>query len=246
VTAVTAPAHAQIVNVQSILATDAEPGLSGSITGTLDWRTGNIDLLLVSLSPVVRYRSGRQLIIGTAKGELGQRGGETIIKRTFEHARYRYAVRPRLTAEVFAQHAFDEFRRLELRALVGAGPLFHLIVRERSRLSAGVAYMFEYEVLDDNPANPDAGETDIAHRLSTYVTGSYQLKDDLQIVQTVYLQPRLNDVSDARILSESQLVVQLTKKLSITTSLSLAYDSEPPDGVDDLDTALKASLTFSF
>lgn len=240
-----ATARAGIVNVQSILTNEAEEGLSGSLTGSLDWRTGNVDLLLLSAAPTARYRSGDHLGIAIVKGELGERVGERFIFRSFEHLRYRYSFTELILGEAFVQHTFDEFKRLRLRALFGAGPNVTLIGRDNLRVQFGVAYMLEYEELRDDGAI-DAGETDLAHRASTYLTGAYELDDRVQLVNTVYAQPRLDDPSDVRLLDESELVVQLTEKLSLTTSFSMAYDRAPPAEIKRLDTALKTAITYSF
>lgn len=242
---VASPAGAGIVNVQSILATEADEGLSGSIAGSADWRTGNVDLLVLSAAPVARYRRRDHLLVGIVRGELGRSKGERIISRTFEHLRYRYQLHPRLVGEVFTQHEYDEFRRLELRALVGAGPLFHLLQADGYRLSWGVAYMLEYENLRDD-MQPDAGTTDLAHRASTYLTGSYELDDRVQLVETVYAQPRLTEASDLRLLNESQIIVKVTEAIGLTTALTVAWDNAPPAGIEELDTSLKSSITYSF
>ena len=239
------PAHAGIVNVQSILATEAGDGLSGSFTGSMDWRTGNTELLLLSAAPVARFRAGDHLLVGVVRGEFGTSGDNRIIATTFEHLRYRYTISERLLGEVFAQHTYDQFKRLRLRALVGAGPKVDLVSRDDLRLSLGVAYMFEYQELRDDGA-VDAGDTEVAHRASSYLTGSYELDDRVQLVATVYAQPRLTDPGDVRFLQESQVVVQLTTTLSLKTSFIMAYDSTPPAEIKQLDTALKTAISYEF
>jgi putative salt-induced outer membrane protein YdiY len=239
------PARAGIVNVQSILATEADEGLSGAIAGSADWRTGNTELLVLSASPVARYRRGNHLFIGIVRGELGRSKGQRIISKTFEHLRYRHRLSPRLTAEVFTQHEYDRFRRLELRALVGAGPVLHLLRGEEYRLSWGVAYMIEYEELRGDEL-PDAGEDDLAHRASTYLTGTYELDERVQFIETIYVQPRLTDASDIRLLNDSQIVFKITEDIALTTAFSLAWDNAPPQGIEQLDTSLKSSITYTF
>lgn len=241
----TAPATAGIVNVQSILATEAEEGLSGSITGSADWRTGNVNLLVLSAAPVARYRRGNHLGLVIVRGELGRSNDVRIISKTFEHLRYRYDLHPRLTLEAFTQHEYDRFRRLELRALAGAGPLIHLVRGDDYRLSWGLAYMLEYEKLRDDTL-PDAGATDLAHRASTYLTGSYELDERVQVVETFYAQPRITDAGDLRLLNDANLIFKITEEVGLTTTFSLSWDRKPPAGIEKLDTGLKSSITYSF
>ena len=242
------PAHAQIVNVQSALATEARAGLSGSVTASADWRTGSSDLLLLGLAPIARFRADDHLIVLILRGEYGRSGELDIVKKAFEHLRYRFRFHPRVLAEVFEQAEYDQFRLLELRALVGAGPKFDLLARKRLSLALGVAYLFEYE-------RPSAAalETDSErfHRASSYLMGRFELDDRVQIVETLYAQPCLTDPGDIKLLNESQLVVHLGRAMSLTTSVALAFDSAPlhqADGtaLDRLDTTTKTSITVSF
>ena len=138
-------AEAGIVNVQSALATEAKEGASGSITASADWRTGNSRLLLLGISPVARYRAGKHLFITILRGDYGKSGDNEIVKKAFEHVRYRYDFHPRILGELFQQTTYDKFRLLRMRALVGAGPKFDLVARKQISLSLGIAYMLEYE-----------------------------------------------------------------------------------------------------
>lgn len=239
------PAAAGIVNVQSILATEAEEGFSGAVTASADWRTGNIDLLTLSAAPVARLRVGKNLAVGILRGEYGRASGARYIGSTFAHLRLRRDLFPRLQAEAFAQHELDKFRRLATRALVGAGPRMLLSDRGKLEVALGVAYMLELERLRDD-MEPDAGQSDLQHRASSYAAIRYEIDDRLQAVQTAYAQPRLTDATDIRLLSESQLVVKIAPTLAFTTSFIIAYDSAPPDAIETLDSALKSSITINF
>lgn len=235
-------AEAGIHNVQSILATEADEGLSGAISGSADWRTGNVEYLFLSATPLARYRSGKHLIIGITRADHKTSAGNKIISRTFEHLRYRNQVTKRLLGEVFAQHQYDAIKRLRLRALVGGGPKVDLIDSKQFGLGVGVAYMLEYEELQED-GSADDGQTQLQHRGSTYLVGHYEIDEKVQLVETLYFQPRLTNGRDNRILNESQITVKLTDKLSFSTAFSLAYDSRPPNTIKRLDTALKSSLT---
>jgi len=238
-------ARAGIVNVQSALSTSADEGVSGSVTGTADWRTGNTNLLVLGAAAVVRYRRGDHLWLGIAKGDLGKSNGARIIAKTFAHLRYRYRFDRLVLGEVFAQHELDQFRRLATRALVGAGPMFDLVDRKNLSVGLGVAYMLEYEKLRNDGAI-DAGQSDVQHRLSSYVTAHYQLDDHLELVETAYAQPRLTDAADYRLLSDSQLVVKVNSKISLSTTFSVAFDNRPPATIKKTDTALKSAVSVSF
>ena len=242
--AIAAPtaASAGIYNPQSILATEADEGLSGAITGSADWRTGNVSYLFLSAGPVARYRDGDHLLIGIVTAEHRTSRGTKLLSRLFEHLRYRYSITDMVLGEVYAQHEYDAVKRLELRTLVGAGPRLQMIQADCAGLGIGLSYMLEYERLRDDSA-ADAGATDFQHRMSSYLTGHYELADRIQALQTVYVQPRLTDGGDTRILSDSRLVIQASKSVSFSTSFAVSYDRAPPANIEKVDTAMISSLT---
>jgi len=241
----TADARAQIVNVQSVLATKAEPGLSGSVQGSIDWQSGNVDLLRLTTMSTARYLRGPNLVVGILKGDLGRASGARYIAKTFEHLRYRFTLSDLVVLESFAQHEYDQFRRLELRALIGVGVALRVLRGKELNLTWGLAYMPEYERLR-NDDQADAEREYIFNRASTYVSGAVELDKRIQLVQTFYWQPRLDEPEDFRFLSESQFVVQISKRLTQTTAMVFSYDSRPPLGIAKLDTTLKSAFTFSF
>lgn len=239
------PARANIVNVTSVISVEAEEGFTGSLTGAVDFRRGRISRLLLSVSPVLRYRAGEHLLIAYGAGEYDE--DNDAVRKIFGHGRYRYALSPRLTAEIFTQHEANPGIGRTYRGLAGVGPLFDLVEREALRVSAGVAYMLEYERVGyDCPVDAPGCDADpgLQHRLSSYVTGSYAIQDNLQLVETLYLQPSIVDPADIRLLNDTQLSVLVTDFLAFNTTLSLAYDRAPnPTVIDRRDIALISSIT---
>lgn len=239
-------AHAQIVNVQGALAGDPEPGWTGQLTATADWRTGNTELLLIGGSATALYRHGPWLALGIARAEYAEGADEKISEKTFEHLRGRRDLNARWLWEAFAQHEYDAFRRLSVRALVGTGPAVRLVTRPRGKLLLGVAYLATYEQLDRRAGVIDAGDTRFEHRLSTYLTGVYAIDPRLAATQTIYVQPRLDEPSDLRVLSETSLNVKVSTRLAFANRLVIARDASPPDEIRELDTALKVDLVLTF
>jgi len=240
-----APASAQIVNVQSTVTKKTPEGFSGKFDASIDWRTGNTELLVLSGALVARYKAGANFVLAILRGEIGLAAGERIIAKTFEHLRYRRTITDLVTLEAFAQHETDEFRRLSLRALGGGGPKLDLLREDKVEVSWGLAYMLEVERLG-SVGQPDDGDETVAHRASTYVLVRVALTDRLDLLETVYCQPRLTEFEDIRVLNDLALVVKITSAVAIKTSFNLAYDSRPPLEVERLDTVLKSSVSVSF
>lgn len=238
-------AQAQIVNVQARFAEKPEPGLHGGVVGGLDWRTGSNDYLVVRGGVTLQANFGNHLALALAEGEYGVSNQQTTLARSLEHLRYRYRFTDLISAETFAQHELNLFRRLELRALVGAGPRLHLVDAKVFGAVLGIAAMLEHERLSEG-AYTDTGERTTDVRLSSYLLGRIQLAENLRLVETVYFQPRIDRFSDLRILNETTLTIAVNKWLSFSTSFLLYLDREPPQGVVPLDTQLRTSIGLTF
>jgi hypothetical protein len=241
-------AEAQIVNVQGQLAKPPEhDGVTAQVELKLDWRTGNNPFFLIGGTGSVLVRRGRLLGLALARGEYGNaRDGLAIARKAFEHLRARVTIDCRWRWEVFVQHEYDAFRRLSVRAVAGTGPALQIVNEPRVALLAGASYLLESERLDTRAGTIDAGARTLASRASVYVTGTETLGDIVAIAQTVYVQPRLDDPGDVRVLGELSVTTKLSKRLALTDGFTVAYDRTPPDGIGRYDTQLKVGLLVTF
>jgi Protein of unknown function, DUF481 len=247
VTLVTGTAHAQIVNVQGALAKAPDKDdTTGQVELKVNWREGNNPLFDIGGAGSFLVRRGHILGLVLARGEYGTSRGLTLTKKSFEHMRMRVELDCRWRWEAFLQHEYDQFRRLSLRAVVGTGPAFQIIDTKPIAVLAGAAYLFEYEELDNRPGTFDAGARATAHRGSVYVTGHENLGSGVVIVETAYAQPRLNEPSDVRVLGEFSVLSQLSSRIALKDSFTVAYDHTPPDGVKRYDTALEVGVLVTF
>jgi hypothetical protein len=242
-----ATAHAQIVNVQGQLAKPPDKdGVTGQAELKLDWREGNNPLFDIGGSGSVLVRRGRVLALALARGGYGTSQGLTLTKRTFEHVRTRAFLSCVWRWEAFAQHEYDQFRRLSVRAIAGTGPALQILNTKDFGLLAGAAYMYELERLDKREGTVDAGRQRNAHRASMYLTGTQKVNDKVSFAETVYVQPRFDAASDVRVLGEASITSQLSKRIALSDALTVAYDRSPPDGIKRYDTQLRVSLLVTF
>jgi hypothetical protein len=240
-----APAAAQIVNVQSRFSELQEEGAKAAIEASADWRTGNLNLLVLGAQGSVQYGHGNSQVMGSVRGEVTLADGIDDGRRTFEHLRYRYWLSERWAAETFVQHEFDPQRRLRLRFLAGAGPRWVPLHGELGALSVGLAVMGERTELSAGEAD-DAGRVHDVLRASSYVIGRLEVSETVTLSQSFYFQPRFDRPSDYRLLSETGIVVPLTENLALSLSFVAAMQSRPPEGVAPLDTRLLNRLAVTF
>ncbi len=231
---------AQIVNVLPSARGD-DTGLSGSVHIGADWRSGNTELLLFRAGARGLYSNSRDMFLVLAQGEIGVKSGERFVARVFEHARYRRVAHGLWRVEAFVQHESDQFRRLSLRALLGVGARYERPLGGGGLVAIGSAYVAEQEQLREGD-EPDAGDETLSHRSSSYIALELPFGRDAELVQTIFVQPRLSDLSDIRVLNETALRVPVAGTMSLRTSLTVSHDGAPPSGVSATDFALRSSL----
>lgn len=236
-------ARAQIVNVQNALAKPPEgDDVIGQLELKLDWREGNNRLLDLGAAASLLAQEGRFLGLAIVRAEYGRGRDDTFKERTFEHLRARVTLDCRWKWEAFGQHELDHFRRLTVRALAGTGPALQLVHTEPFSLLAGVAYMFEYERLDNREGTIDAGDRTVYHRASTYLTATQLFGETAALTATAYYQPRLAEPRDYRFFGEAVITGKLSKRVALTDAFVIAYDSRPPDGIQRTDMQLRIGL----
>lgn len=240
-------AQAQIVNVQGALAKAPDhDDIGGQAEAKVDWREGNNPLIDIGGAASILVRRGSVLGLALARGEYGKSRGLTLARKSFEHLRTRIELDARWRWEVFAQHEYDQFRRLSLRALAGTGPAFQIVDEKTVAVLAGAAYMVEYERLDRRDGALDAGRRTVTQRGSLYVTGHEDLSTGVAIVETIYVQPRLADPRDVRLLGQLSVLTKLSSRIALKDSFNVAYDDTPPDGIKRYDTQLEIAVLVTF
>ena len=147
-------------------------------------------------------------------------GQENFIDDGFMHIRYGKDFKPRWQWEVFGQIQYNERLQITLRGLLGTGARIQLLEKEKTSITTGLLYMYEYNELD-----AEIG-TRRDHRISSYLTIRFKPKENFSFSSTSYYQPLLNNFGQSRLSTINTLVVKATKHLSFTSSFSLTYDAQ--------------------
>lgn len=235
------PAATAQVNTEKMRTGKPAPGLHGWVEGALSWSTGNTDLLQAGAGARFEYNRGVHEPFVQGSYVLGISEGDRIAHNGFLHLRWTAMWHDRVGSELFTQYQFDDFTKLHFRALVGAGVRVGAVLHKIVEVYLGSGYMFEYEDLDIEPANSHA-KTTYHHRWTNYLTLRINVKKWLKLVNTLYAQPRFDAFDDVRVLEELGLQFTVYKDLNLVLAFGLRWDSDPPDGVDPLDTSLVTKL----
>lgn len=202
-------------------------------------QVGNVEELRGDAGAVTAWRRGASLLFFMANGEYGRASGVDYATRMLEHLRYRYYLSDLWAYELFAQHEFNRFTRVQLRLLAGFGPRLGIPIGTHGEFALAVGAMYEHEELDANPVLADSVAIDDAIRLASYAKLAHAGEAAL-VSWTTYVQPKFNAPEDWRLNSRFDLELPIRQWLSWTWSAGYTYDSRPPLTIErhDFDTAV--------
>ena len=232
------------VNTERMRAPEVE-GVRTTLGGTVALQSGTVDLFEIGVSARIDVRRGPHYAFLAGELRYGAKEDVAFRDRTFGHLRYTYRLRPWLEAEGLTQLERDGFARLQLRTLVGGGLRVRYVDTETVAVFQGTTPMYEHENLEGTGlvAHPATVST---VRWSNYLNVRLRLAEAVHLIGTVYVQPRLDDVDDVRVLHQATLGVGLTDHVRLRVELDLRYDGRPPDDVEALDLILRNGLQVSF
>lgn len=216
-------------------------GFSGLVDGRFALRAGNAALLDTTATLSGRADRGDFMSWTLVQGRFaGTRPADAppgrplwsrdgwVAANALVHQRVGWSLGPRWDLEAFGQAQRDEILLLRRRLLLGAGPRWAALEGGAGSVHLGLAAMGETEVLFAEAVAPAEPVTVRAPRASASLTGALRLGAHTKATTTAYLQPRLDQPTDFRVLVESGLQVNLTSAFALTAALTLRHDSAPP------------------
>ena len=235
-------AHAH-VNVEGPRRELQDKPFSAMLDFQFGFSQGNINTINVSLQDRLAFSSGRHLLFlfnqsGFASKTLARNrlGVNDLVPERYKnahmgHMRYSYRALKWLAAEAFTQLQTNEFILLRTRWLLGATPRLTIFENEQFGLYAGVAYIAEYEDLDerfyvDQPGG--FGHINWFHRLGNMLSLSLTVHERAEILNTTYVQPRFDAPADMRIFNQGELEIEITEHFSFKLVATVAHDTRPP------------------
>lgn len=230
-------ASAQIVDPFSTLPSTGE-GLGGEVEVRAGAETGNTELVSVGAGVGVGWGGGshRWRLLGDYARTDSD--GEKLSESAYGHLRHNLELAPSWFTLAFLQVQHEPFQRLSLRTLAGAGIRLDFVRQKQASMSLGISPMLEIE-------DPHGEETESRGRLSTFLHIASEGGAGTRLDAAVFVQPRLDDVGDFRVLARSSARVGLGGPFSLVLRFGLTHDSEPPAEVDRTDTETRVGLVWS-
>ena len=220
-------------------------GLHFQLGADFALRSGNTEYVEFGTSGRLDYLNNRYHIFTIGNVNYGESNGDAIRNRAFIHQRLNYAFTKILTGELFGQIEQDEFVLLQLRTLSGGGLRIQLIDDDTYTIYIGIGAMLEHEVLDANKVEVHPDRTTTV-RSTNYFSSRIKFSKEMDILNIVYFQPRLDSFDDTRILNDGRLVFHVSEHISWSNSILVRYDGGPPDEIESTDIDIKSGLTVRF
>ncbi len=191
----------------------------------------------------LHYKRKSHAIIFLNELKLMKVNENDLINDGFQHLRYNYTLKDSsfITLEAFLQHQYNTIKLIERRFLAGGGMRFRLINSNRVTAYTGTMAMYEYE----QRSNEQRELIEMA-RLSSYLSISWDILDNLSFKHIGYYQPSFLNIKNYRLASETGLSLKMTKLLFFKMALKLTMESHPSAGINNLFYTWENSLQFKF
>lgn len=275
VLSLTGDAFAQVNIERYNLEQQDREGWSGALDGSILYSRGNVDLLDLGASLMIRHQILKDAPRREEDGEVaeasakkpskklenqvlfllderraslsGDLSGDPYINRFFSHVRWTRMWHHRVGTELFTQAQFNEFVLLQLRTLVGVNLRVHAIDLDGFQVRFGTGYMPEYERFNIPEDGTPYDRFRFNHRWNNYLSIAVEPGDKNVILHhTSYVQPRFDRFHDVHMLHSTAVSVVLTDHLSLSLSLDISQDTEPPPTIEAFDMRLKPGVSLRF
>lgn len=233
-------AFSQVVNIENQRIKGDTNIWTGKIKLGATYVQTSSELLNLIWNNHIQYKKDSNMVLILTDYNLSKSANESFQNAGTQHIRYNRKIKERFTLEIFTQAQYNKLLNVNFRWLTGIGPRFKILQKNESRIYFASLYMYEYEEL----TTPLIYHRD--HRLSSYLSMTLNIAENVRFYNTTYFQPKITDFNDFRIYSQFDLVFNISKHFAFSTAYRLYYDSQPPEGIVQRTHYLTNSLIFSF
>ncbi len=227
--------HHALVNTESLRLSKL-PGTQQFLSVDIAAKSGNNSLF--SFSPeytlyVTPYKSSlRGFLYGSLSTSTHKQ--KTVSQHHFIHARLIKSYSTPLELEYFIQQQANYFLNLNARYVTGVALRYSLDpVDQHFIISSG--FMLEQE-------HYSSKRIQTVCRTSNYLITKHPMAKSSMLNSITYIQPKLDEFSDIRVLSDIEFNTKVTELLSISMSVEARYDSEPESSLEPLDLTFKQAI----
>lgn len=238
-----APARAQRVLNTERVDPRTVSGFFTRFEAGADLKRGNSDILNLKGNGIAGYHGTHSWILLIGGLSYLKSSGSVSVDDQYMQARYGWIFSPKTRTFHFVQIQKSRAQALSRRVLLGSGLRRALVLNERSRLELGAGLMWESELL--NEAKLPAGTPTRSHDWRGDLIGvaSRKLSATATISEVLYVEPRVDEPADIRILNDTRLAVKVVKDIDLNVTFRWLHDSRPPPSIGRNDVALETSIS---
>jgi hypothetical protein len=231
---------AQVVNIETRRIGESDKKLIGKTELSVDLIKSSSTIFTARNSTQLQYFQDSNIYILLADLNMMQIDTIRYLNNGFMHFRYNHNFPNKwLVAEAFTQVQFNRVQKIQRRFLWGGGTRFNILDKEKIKLFAGTALMYEFELYLDNTFQDKV-------RMSNYVSLYYKPSATFSIRHTTYYQPQMDDFCYFRLTNETSLEALIVKNLSFNSKFNYFYDSKPAPAVQKVFFSLTNGLIYRF
>jgi len=235
-----------IVNLDNLHLGEKESGFNGDVSLGVSGESGHSERFQAKSAANAQWNLQNLQYYLSFNYAYGESAGIEDQNKGFLHARRIKNISDRLAWEVFSQVEHNKFARLNFRGLLGGGTRYGPVNKNKKHTTfLGAGGFFSREDLTNSSVTTDNGVDDI-WRANIYLLERISFENDVSLFETLYFQPSLSAPDDFRVLNILGVKTKLSKQFSLSFSLEVTHDSEPPQGVVKTDSNYFTNIEYSF
>jgi hypothetical protein len=237
---VSAAIYSQVVNIESKRMRSDTTGWSGTAEAGFQLSKTTEEIFDVGGKLHFQYKGKNNLWLFLNEVRIIKGAGTDFVNSGFAHARYNHKITKELLRwEAFVQYQYNKALDVGLRGLAGTGPRFKIYDSDIFRIYAAALYMYEYQ------ESVDKSIIERNQRTSNYLSFTVEA-GKLEFSHTTYYQPNMEEFSDYRISSQTDLKFEIFGNLHYKTGFAYRYDSMPFPDVPKTTYYMSNGLEFEF
>lgn len=231
-------AYSQIMNVEK-LRLESDSGWTGNVKGSYNINKSSSKIKQFHTNIHIQYKRNIHTFLIVSNLSFIKAGEENFENNGSQHFRYTRTINDWMSLEGFAQFQFNKVLKVNFRNLWGGGVRFEIFNEKKIKWFLGNIVMFEHE-------QPQNSGVENNLRLSYYVNFMWKLKDNISLNTITYIQPKMFDLPDYRLLWQSSLKFKVLQNLSVGIQHNWMNDVRPPENVPKVIYALRNTVSYSF
>ena len=232
----------QVINVETLRKVTDSAKWTGSVSLDMSLIKNKHNIFKIANKAHIQFNNKKELWLFVNDLNFQKLEGNSFVNKGTQHLRYNHRINNVIKMEAFLQAQYDAISEIDFRGLAGFGPRFKLYANNDYRFYLGTLIMYEYEKASN--IIEDRTQEDI--RGSSYLSFSIYPTENLSIISTSYYQPKLNQLKDYRVSSDTSLLIKIFNTLAFKTTFTYNYDAYPVATIPKTQYELTNGLLYTF